>query len=176
MAYRPSAGRNQKAASEPKQPDLVPIMNLFLAIIPFLLLMLVISQVALVALNFTSTGGGGGGADNNAGGGGQDIKKVQVIIMDTDDAARGLFKGFEIREPGADSQRIPAVNGQFDWAGLDNNLKSLRSRNPELRDINVLVYPEVLYGALMKTIDLCKVNTFVNVHYEVPRVSYYQRG
>lgn len=175
MAYRPSAGRNQKAATAPKQPDLVPIMNLFLAIIPFLLLLLVISQVALVALNFSSTGGGGGGSDNT-GGGGQDIKKVQVIIMGTDDEARALYTGFEIREPGSDTVKIPATPEGYDYLTLDEALKGLRTRNPELFDINVLVYPEVLYGVLMKTIDLCKVNQFVNVHYEVPKVMYYQGG
>ena len=175
MAYRPSAGRNQKAATAPRQPDLVPIMNLFLAIIPFLLLLLVISQVALVALNFSSTGGGGGGSDNT-GGGGQENKKNQVIIMGLDSPDRALFKGFEIREPGADTQKIPAVNGIYDFPSLDAAIKLVRSRNPELQDINVLVYPEVLYGVLMRTIDLCKVNNFVNVHYEVPKVMYYAGG
>ncbi len=174
MAYRPSAGRNQKAATAPRQPDLVPIMNLFLAIIPFLLLLLVISQVALVALNFSSAGGGGG--NGNTGGGGQNIKKVQVIIMGTTDPGRALTKGFEIREPGADTQVIPAINGDFNYASLDRALKGVRARNPELIDINVLVYPEVLYGVLIKTIDLCKTNQYINVHYEVPKVQYYAGG
>ena len=175
MAYRPSAGRNQKAATAPKSPDLVPIMNLFLAIIPFLMLLLVISQVALVALNFTSTGGGGGGSDGGAGGG-QNIKKVQVIITNENDPARSLFVGFEIREPEAETIQIPAVNGNYDYVNLDSALKGIKARNPELVDINVLVYPQVLYGTLIKTIDLCKNNQFSSVHYEVPKVEYFAGG
>jgi len=173
MAYRPSAARNQRAEGAPKSPDLVPIMNLFLAIIPFLMLLLVISQVALVALNFSSTGGGGGGTGSGPGGG-QDIKKVQIIITNITDPGRKLQAGYEIREPGASTLQVPAANGEFDFVALDTALKGIKSRNPDLHDINVLVYPEVLYGTLIKTIDLCKINQFVNVHYEVPKVEYFQ--
>jgi len=173
MAYRPSAGRNQKSAGAPVAPDLVPIMNLFLAIVPFLMLMLVISQVALVALNFTSTGGGGGGTGDGAGGG-QDIKKVQIIVASAKDQGKDILPGFEIREPGTETVRVPVVNGAYDFVTLDTVIKGIKSRNPELIDINVLVYPQVLYGTLIKTIDLCKINQFVNVHYEVPKVEYFQ--
>ena len=175
MAYRPSAGRNQKAATAPQSPDLVPIMNLFLAIIPFLMLMLVISQIALVALNFTSTGGGGGGSDGGAGGG-QDIKKVQVIITNDNDPTRSLFVGFEVREPEAETIQIPAVKGEYDFTSLDSALKGIKTRNPQLSDINVVVYPQVLYQTLIQTIDLCKNNEFTNVHYGVPKVEYFAGG
>ena len=58
--YRPSEGRQQKSQTAPQEPNLVPIMNLFVTIIPFLLLLIVVSQVALVALNFSQAAGGGG--------------------------------------------------------------------------------------------------------------------
>ncbi len=47
--YRPSAMRQQKSQTIPQEPNLVPIMNLFLTIIPILLMMVVISQIALGA-------------------------------------------------------------------------------------------------------------------------------
>ncbi|MDP2173607.1 MAG: hypothetical protein Q8M98_02820 [Candidatus Cloacimonadaceae bacterium] len=171
MAYRPSAGRNLKSAGAPTEPNLVPIMNLFITIIPFLLLMLVISQVALVSLNFSQgTGGGGGGA---GGGDGKDTKKLQVIIMAADAPERGLFAGFEVREPGAESVKIPFANGLFNFVKLDETLKQIRANNPELFDIGVSPYPDVLYGPLIQTIDLCKNNNFVNVRYEPSTVKYY---
>lgn len=172
MAYRPSAGRNQKSLQAPPEPNLVPIMNLFITIIPFLLLMLVISQVALISLNFSGkTGGGGDGS--GGGGGGTDIKKVQVIIMAAEAPERGLFPGFEIREPGAEPIKIPFANGFFNFVKLDETLKQIRENNPELYDIGVSPYPDVLYGPLIQTIDLCKNNDFVNVRYEPSTVQYY---
>jgi len=96
MPYRPSAGRNQRLAGGPKEPDLVPIMNLFITIIPFMLYMLVIAQLALVALNFAPTGGGGGGGQG-PGGDKAEEKKIEVYIMNQDAPERGRFRGFEVR-------------------------------------------------------------------------------
>lgn len=169
MAYRPSAGRNQRRGGGPKEPDLVPIMNLFLTIIPFMLYMLVITQIALVALNFTSSGGGGGGGGQGAGGGKTEEKKITVYIMNQDPPApeRGLFRGFEVREPGKDNVQIKlADNSGYDYASLDQVLKEIRANNPAQSEISVSPYPDVLYGPLIKTIDLCKENKFINVMYK----------
>lgn len=177
MAYRPSAGRNQRTFTEPKMIDLVPIINLFVTIIPFLLLILVITQVALVALNFTQ-GTGGGGEGNVAGSGGvkQDIPIVEVIIMAPEDAGEKLYPGFEIREPGKAPVPLRLVNNQYDYIGLDSMLKDIRSRYPGLYDINVAPYPYVRYETLIKTIDICKSNSFINAHYKAPQVLYFSKG
>jgi biopolymer transport protein ExbD len=55
MVYRPSEGRNQQKQTAPKQPDLVPMMNVFMTLIPFLITMVVVVQVALVGLNFSAS-------------------------------------------------------------------------------------------------------------------------
>jgi biopolymer transport protein ExbD len=172
MAYRPSAGRNQRGATGPKEPDLVPIMNLFITIIPFLMLMLVISQVALVALNFTQ--GTGGGSEGGEGGGGDlEQAKLEVIVMASENAANKVFPGFEVREEGRDPILIPLVNLQYDYPRLDDALSKIRERNPEVYDISVSPYPDVRYEHLIKTIDLCKEHNFVNVRYEPAQVRYF---
>ena len=43
--YRPSAMRQQKSQTIPQEPNLVPIMNLFLTIIPMLMMMVVILRL-----------------------------------------------------------------------------------------------------------------------------------
>ncbi len=172
MAYKPSAGRNQRAASAPREPDLVPIMNLFITIIPLLMLMLVISQVALVALNFTQ-GTGGGGEEGPGGGGTEEPAKVDVIIMATENPARKVFPGFEVRKEDQVVEFIPIKNNQFDYFQLNKTLQAIRDDNPELYDISVAPYPDVRYEALIKTIDICKSLNFVYVRYEPPQVIYY---
>ena len=169
--YRPSEMRQQKAQTAPQEPNLVPIMNLFLTIIPFMLMFVVISQVALVALNFSQ--GEGGGGSSGGGGGGANIEKVEIIILDSDYAKKNQFLGFEVREPGMDTKMLPAVNENYDFVALDKQLKSIRDRKADLIDITVTVYPNVLYGDLMKTIDLSKANGFTQVHYNRPVVNYY---
>lgn len=172
MPYRPSAGRNQRLAGGPKEPDLVPIMNLFITIIPFMLYMLVIAQIALVALNFAPTGGGGGGGQGPGGGKPQE-KKIEVYLMNQDAPERGLFRGFEVREPGMETVKIPFTNGYYDFVRLDQVLKDIRSRNANQSEINVSPYPDVLYGPLIQTIDICKSNAFVNVMYKPTGVGYF---
>ena len=70
--YRPSAMRQQKAQTVPQEPNLIPIMNLFLTIIPMLMMMVVISQIALLALNFSQ---GEGGVSYGQGGGVVEVLK-----------------------------------------------------------------------------------------------------
>lgn len=171
MAYRPSEGRNQKKQSPPEEPNLVPIMNLFITIIPFLLSMIVISQVAMVALNFSASGGGGG--DGGSGGGGvAEEKEIKVIIMASE--GNQLYPGFEIRESGAGSIAIrnSENQGSFNFITLNNTLNNLKKQNQQLSEVTIVVYPDVLYGTLIQTIDLCKQNGFPNVVYKPATVMY----
>ena len=171
--YRPSAMRQQKSQTVPQEPNLVPIMNLFLTIIPMLLMMVVISQIALLALNF-SQGESGVSYGQGGGGGGAKTEKVEIHILGEQYAQENnTTLGMEIREPGFKPMTISAINGYYDYVTLNKTLQEIRSRKGTLSDITVLVHPDVLYGDLMKTIDLCKVNGFTQVHYTAAKVEYY---
>jgi hypothetical protein len=170
--YKPSSARQQKSQTAPQEPNLVPIMNLFLTIIPFMLMLVVVSQVALVALNF-SQGEGGGGGSGDGGGGKTDMEKVEIHIMGPEYSKTNQFLGMEIREGSLEKVRIPAVNENYDFVALDNAIKDIRARKADLVDITVLVHPDVLYRDLIRTIDVCKINGFSQVHYTAPKVQYY---
>ncbi|MCB5224978.1 MAG: biopolymer transporter ExbD [Candidatus Cloacimonadaceae bacterium] len=175
MAYRPSAGRNQRPVSEPKIPDITPIMNLFLTIIPFLLLMLVITQVALVAFNFSAAPPGASASLDGTGGSQKDIPDITVIIMASTDPQNTISPGFEIREP-SQTSKVDMVAGRFDYVSLNANLKRIRENYPDLKDISVAPYDDVEYNDLIKTIDICRNNNFSGVHYKAPQVRYYVGG
>jgi len=165
--------RQQKSQTVPQEPNLVPIMNLFLAIIPMLLMMVVISQIALLALNF-SQGESGVSYGQGGGGGGAKTEKVEIHILGEQYAQENnTTLGMEIREPGFKPMTISAINGYYDYVTLNKTLQEIRSRKGTLSDITVLVHPDVLYGDLMKTIDICKVNGFTQVHYTATKVEYY---
>lgn len=167
MAYRPSAVRNQKSAGAPQEPNMVPVMNLFMTIIPFLMLFIVLSQVALLSLNLSSGGSDETGGGDGGGGDSSDIPKVQVVIFKSARSDPAQENSFEIREPKLPPIKIPALNGRYDYVALDAALKELKVRRPNLADINVVPYDDVLFEALLQTIDLCKKNQFPFVHYEV---------
>lgn len=151
-------------------------MNLFLTIIPFLLLMLVITQVALVAFNFSATPPGPAALVDGTEGPKKDVPDVTVIIMASQDSLKTTFPGFEIREPGLAPTIVALANNRYDYLALDAILKQVRKNSPDLQDISVAPYDDVLYDDLIKTIDICRSNNFANVHYKAPEVRYYVRG
>lgn len=170
--YRPSQARQQKGQTAPQEPNLVPIMNLFLTIIPFLMLMITISQVALVALNFSSEGGGGGTGGEGAGGG-EKAKQIEIHLMLEDSTAKATFPGMEIREPDAPIMKLPWISENvYDFEGLNTLLVEMKERHQEQDEISVIVHPDVIYDTLIRTIDLCKQNGFSTVHYKSPRSMY----
>lgn len=170
MAYRPSEGRNQKKQTPPEQPNLVPLMNLFMTIIPFLLSIIVISQVAMVALNFSAAGTGGGEGGPGPGGSGLE-KEVKVIIMAS--SGNQVFPGFEIRgwDNGPVYIRNSDTGGNYNFVSLNETLGKIKT-SMMVENITIVVYPDVMYGTLIQTIDLCKQNGFPNVIYKPATVSY----
>ncbi len=161
MAYRPSAVRNQVSSSAPVVPNLVPVMNLFLTIVPFLLVMLVVSQVALIVLNFNQSSGP---ANAPAGTGGRRNTTQVWVVIRAPNSRSGGSPGFEVREPGA-TQKIELTGDRYDFASLDTALKQVKTNYPTLADINVAPADEVLYDNLIKTIDICRFNGFSVIHY-----------
>jgi biopolymer transport protein ExbD len=170
--YRPSEARQQKGQTAPQEPNLVPIMNLFITIIPFLILMISISQVALLALNFAADGGGDGQGEGGGGDAQEEILEIHLMLKEHD---TGLFPGMEIREPDKTTHRLPWLQENvYDFDGLNNMLSDMKNKFPESSEIAVIVHPEVLYDTLIRTIDLCKTNGFATVHYRNPKnVVYY---
>jgi biopolymer transport protein ExbD len=85
-----------------------------------------------------------------------------------------LFPGFEIRETGAGaiSIRNGDNQGNYNFVTLNSTLNNLKKQNQQLSDITIVVYPDVLYGTLIQTIDLCKQNGFPNVVYKPASVMY----
>ena len=178
MAHPPSTRRDQHHFSPPKVSDLVPLMNLFLIIIPFLILMMVVTQIAMIALNFThgtATEKQGGGPLNGTSVTQKNIPEITIIIMASQDSLGTTFPGFEIREPEKTKDKVGLVNGYYDYGKLDEKLKAIRQRYPDLQDISVAPYDDVLYDTLIKTIDLCRENNFSNIHYKAPQVRYFAR-
>jgi hypothetical protein len=146
-------------------------MNLFITIIPFLMLMITI-QVSLLALNFASDSTGSGGGDGPGGGNQDKIVEIHLMIKQHDDA--GLFPGMEVREPDAEIHKLPWLNENvYDYTRLNDLLAQLKEKYSDTTEIAVIVHPDVIYDTLVRTIDLCKTNGFVTVHYRNPKAVYF---
>jgi hypothetical protein len=166
MASGVSKRRTQKG-SDVQELNLMPIMNLFITIIPMLLMITVTVHMALLSLNLAASGGEGAGGE---GGEASDVEKVKEIkiILYTD--------RIEIREEGvSDPILIPAIfspdgSTRHDYLALDDHLTEIKSRNEDVFEIGITPYPDVYYGTLIRAIDISKLRGFPEVKYERPRV------
>lgn len=163
MARRGVSSNRTSKLGEQQPLDLVPVMNLFITVIPMLLIITVSMHLALLALNI-DPGGGSDGNGGNGGGGGEDVMKIEVIIQ---------VDHFEIREGGEVTANIPAVQVsegvyKFDFFALDKALSEAKERNEDIFVISVMPFDPVLYDTLLRTIDICKHNSFYEVSYELP--------
>lgn len=164
MAFTPSQSRR---LSKKKSQDLnlVPIMNLFLVVIPMLLMMMVTVNLAMIAIDYSASA-----QKADAKGAGKDKKDKDLpqvitlkILMKSIELDFGVKKIKNIIIPALD-ENYPA---KYDFLALDQKLVELKKdeKFQEENTIIVLTEPDVIYDALIKTIDICKQDGFTNVKF-----------
>lgn len=163
MAYKPSETRRLKREGF-KEPNLIPIMNLFIVIIPMLITMVVSVNLAMLELSLP------GGKGNGQGGG---EKTIRLTITLTNN-------GFVIHE-GKENKplEIPLRNAQeekkYNFVELDKIVSNLKNNHPDVTTMEILPAPDVKYETMLKTIDLCKYNGFTNITYLTVKPKYFKR-
>ncbi|MBN2828914.1 MAG: biopolymer transporter ExbD [Candidatus Cloacimonetes bacterium] len=169
MAYKPSQSRSTKASHSSDPPNLVPIMNLFLTIIPMLLFMVVSVQVTLLALNFSGADSTGGPGE---GGGGDEEKVYAVDLVIYNDEVDGKFqRGIEIIE---EKDKKRKYIDDFNYIELDSYLSEVKKRNPKQATIKITPYDNVKYEHLIRVIDICKMPDLDGME-RFPDVAYQRR-
>lgn len=134
------AGRfRRKNSSAPAELDVTTFMNLMVVLVPFLLLSAVFSEITIHDLNLPAiSDGGGGDADRN--------KMVLEVVIKKDsldllnrNAGRIVF--------------YPNKGEQHDFAALHQKLREIKSANPGVSNVTLLLDPEVKYNILVSTMD-----------------------
>jgi len=147
--------------------NLIPIMNLFITVIPMLLMIIVTVHMTLLSLNLMADAGGSGGGEGEGGGGSADDKIVIQLVI--------YPNRFELLE----GKRDPFVIGteeredgkmRYNYFALFDALEESKERNPEVIIISVMPFNEVYYDTLVRSIDVCKHAGFIEIGYERPRV------
>lgn len=130
--------------------NITAVMNIFLILIPFLLLTAVFVRIAVLELNLPSMSRKGQVAQT---------KKAPVIL-------NMLFikeKGFELRSPDLKFNPISLKNGSYDWERLKNQLARVKSKYPQSEDI--IISPEnlVKYETIIHVMDRCREAGLPNI-------------
>lgn len=171
----PSEGRNSRRSSGHQEVDLVPIMNLFVTIIPMLLTMVVMVSIAYISLDLTNpnaAGASGGATEARKGEKEQRITKLELSInvendqeffqfykngkIDTDYAAISTDDLGKLSEVLKDYRQI-MMEDRYGSSTLDDN--------DEERTFPIIIIPKdyVRFGTFVKTMDLCKKMKFTDI-------------
>jgi biopolymer transport protein ExbD len=155
MAYGPSQKRklSDKGVQE---VNLIPIMNLFIVVIPMLMTIMVSAHLAMTEIALPSASGGGGEAEE------EQMEELPKEIT------LGLYKDrFEILVEGeAEIREIPIQeDGSYDFVNLDKQLAALKGEHENQNTVEILPTGDVLFDVLLRSIDICKSNDFPNIKY-----------
>lgn len=139
MAYRPSNRRHLKPSSE--DLNLTPIMNVFMIIIPFLLLTAVFAKTAIIDIYLPQEAGSSSATDT--------ASEPQVLTVSVTDS------GFELGGVG-NGMVIPKVSDRYDFKQLSEELTKIKERYPEKEDIVLLIQQNLPYETVVKIMDTAR--------------------
>lgn len=159
MAYAPSKSRSINRLDS-KGLNLIPIMNLFIVIIPMLMTIMVSVHLAMIEIVLPKKGSTPS-ADQELS---TEMKTLRLNIMR--DAFELMIVEDEktINIPALDISSVPAA---FDFVSLNQNLMELKEEYPKQNTMEILPDPDVKYDTLLRSIDICKLNNFSNIRYKL---------
>lgn len=147
MNLKAALGRDRLRGEE--DVNIIGVMNLFLILVPFLLLTAVFVKIAVLELSLPSAGRKGGVAA-------EDKPAILHILAVEED-------GFQLNSPYMEHPKLPRVGGAFDYKGLAAQLKAAKAKYPDSQDIVISPASAILYEVIVKVMDTCREAGFPNI-------------
>ena len=121
---------------KPAEVMLVPMIDIFVVLVTFLLMTAVFSRITILQLDLPSANDGGAAATP--------AFRLEVIVRES---------GFELTNGQTLIAALPKVDGEYDWAQLSQLAQQLKSENPDVIDASVLMERTVKYDYLIQVMD-----------------------
>jgi biopolymer transport protein ExbD len=131
--------------------NILPVMNIFLLLIPFLLLTAVFVHIAVIELSLPSLNKGQGSQMQ------EQPKNLVLVILAIKET------GFQLKSLGFTFDPLEQVNGQYNYRQLAEQLKQIKNQYPYAEDIIVSPEAKVKYDIIIKVMDQCRETGFPNV-------------
>jgi biopolymer transport protein ExbD len=121
---------------KPAEVMLVPMIDIFVVLVTFLLMTAVFSRITILQLDLPS-------ADSGAAPAAPEFR-LEVIVRES---------GFELTNGESLIAALPKVDGEYDFAMLAQLAQQLKSENPNVDDASVLLERTVKYDYLIQVMD-----------------------
>ncbi len=132
----PSKRRHHSILAE--DINLIPILNIFMIIIPFLLLTAVFTKTSIIDIYLPQEG--------------QEAKDNKFSQIPQILTVKVMEMGFELGGIG-NGILIPKMGGNLDFKQLANELRKLKDKYPDEEDVVLLFDPNVSYDLIINVMD-----------------------
>ena len=133
--------------------DLMPVMNLFLILVPFLLVAAEFVSIAILEMSLPQLNRAATSMQQPA-----EMPKQAVLSMLAirDD-------GFELKSPTFDFPFVPKSGADYDYGQLATLLGQIKQKFPEAQDVVVAPADEIKYDIVIQVMDRCRESGFPNI-------------
>ena len=143
------AGKRKREESD---VNIIPVMNIFLLLIPFLLLTAAFVKIAILDLSLPSLSKSGAAKQQQ-----ENRKKLTLVILKVKD------NGFQLKSFGFKFDPIPKIQEKYNFQILANQLLEIKTKNTAAEDVIVAPDADTKYGLIIKIMDQCRESGFPNV-------------
>ena len=145
-------GRNGKVGRQRNSDDvnITPVMNLFLVLVPFLLLTTEFVRIAVLELSLPSQSQLSKQQNKS--------QKPPILILLAINE-----NGFEIKAPKMSFDKIPKSANKFAFKRLANELKKIKARYGDTEEITIQPDEVIMYETIVDVMDACRDNGFPNI-------------
>ena len=147
MNLKKSLGRDRRNLDS--DLNITPVMNIFVILIPFLLLTATFVRIAIIELGLPSL-------QESESQDPEDLKDLTVLVVSIQP------DGFKIKTSEMNMPVIPKKSNQFDFETLTNRLQGIKKRFPKLKDVVILPESQIRYQVIVKVLDSCREIGFPN--------------
>ncbi|MBN1155622.1 biopolymer transporter ExbD [candidate division KSB1 bacterium] len=140
----------RERTSKDEDVNIIPVMNIFLLLIPFLLLTAAFVKIAVLELSLPSLGRGNQSVV-------QQQKELVLVILAIKET------GFQVKSPGFKFDPIEKMGGEYNYTMLLSQLNEIKIKHEAAEDIIISPEGNIKYDIIIKVMDNCREKGFPNV-------------
>ncbi|MCI0697578.1 biopolymer transporter ExbD [candidate division KSB1 bacterium] len=133
--------------------QMTPIMNVFLILVPFLLLTASFVKIAILEMSLPSLSQQAAPQSVT-----QEQQKQLVLNM-----LAIRQSGFELKSPTFNFPFIAKKGEQYDFEQLQANLRQIKGKFPDAEDVVIQPEDAIKYDIMIKVMDHCRESGFPNI-------------
>ncbi len=144
------ATRRSRAVREQEELNITPIMNVFMILVPFLLLTAAFAHTAMVDLTLPVSS--------------EQTETEEDPALDLNLRVSITESGLRVEGNEAALARLPRLaTGDYDLVGLERQLGEVREAHPDEQAVIVAAVPSIRYQSVISVMDRCKSAGFSEI-------------